>query len=242
MTRSRGLLLHWSRRSDARELLDAPVSGLAELRENLDDIYRLNRLIGATSRLIRRITELVAGVTDPIQVLDVGTGSADIPIALVAWARRSGARIRVTAVDRSPQVAAVARERVAGYPEIEVIEGDGCSLPFGAGSYHVATCSLTLHHLGETDSLRLLHNLDRVTRHGFVVSDLTRGPLAYWSTWIFIHALTRNRLTRHDGPLSVRRAYTVGELRRLVVEAGVPAARVSRQFPWKAIIVQDKRA
>ncbi|HSH80306.1 MAG TPA: methyltransferase domain-containing protein, partial [Herpetosiphonaceae bacterium] len=206
------VLLHWSRRSDAPELLDAPVPGLAELRENLDDIYRLNRLVGATSRLIRCTTELVAGVRDTIRVLDVGTGSADIPIALVVWARRSGARIRVTAVDRSPQVVAIARERVVGYPEIEVVEGDGRSLPFDAGSYHVATCSLTLHHLGERDGMRLLHDLDRVTRHGFVVSDLTRGSLAYWSTWLFIHALTRNRLTRHDGPLSVRRAYTLAEL------------------------------
>ncbi|HSH82969.1 MAG TPA: methyltransferase domain-containing protein [Herpetosiphonaceae bacterium] len=242
MTHSRGPLLHWSGRSDARELLDAPVADLAELRENLDDIYRLNRLIGATGRLIRRITELVAGVRDTVRVLDVGTGSADIPIALVAWARRSGAPIRVTAVDRSRQVAAVARERVAGYPEIEVVEGDGCSLPFGAGSYHAATCSLTLHHLGTQDGIRLLQNLDRVTRHGFVVSDLTRGALAYWSTWLFIHALTRNRLTRHDGPLSVTRAYTVAELRQLVEEAAIPATRVCREFPWKAIIVQDKRA
>ena len=210
------MLLPWSKRSDAGELLDAPVPDLVELRKNLDDIYRLNRLIGATGRLIRRTAELVVGVPETIRVLDVGTGSADIPIALVAWARRSGARIRVTAVDHSPQVVAVARERVAGYPEIEVVEGDGASLPFRAGSYHAATCSLTLHHLGEPDSLRLLRNLDRATRHGFVISDLTRGLVAYWSTWVFIHALTRNRLTRHDGPLSVKRAYTAAELRQLV--------------------------
>jgi ubiquinone/menaquinone biosynthesis C-methylase UbiE len=229
-------------RSGERELLDGPTSDIAELRENLNDIYRLNRLIGTTNRLVRSVTGLLAGVDAPLQVLDVGTGSADIPIALVRWARKSGRAIRVTALDLSPQVIAIAQERVTAYPEIELIEGDARRLPFRAGSYHAAVCSLMLHHLDESDAVTLLRNLDHVTSRGFVVSDLTRGWTAYWSTWLLIHALMRNRLTRHDGPLSVKRAYTLAEMCRLLEEAGVQSARVSHAFPWKATIVQDKWA
>ncbi len=57
--------------------------------------------------------------------------------------------VSVTAVDLSPQVVAIAHEQVAGYSEIEVLAGNRRHLPFRAGSYHAAVCSLTLHHLGE---------------------------------------------------------------------------------------------
>lgn len=229
-------------RSGERELLDGPLPDAAELRQNLNDIYRLNRLIGTTSQIIRSITALLGGIDVTLQVLDVGTGAADIPIALIRWARKSGREIKVTALDRSPQVVAIAQERIVGYPEVELIEGDGRRLPFHAGSYHAAICSLTLHHLDEDDAITLLRNLDRVTSRGFVVSDLTRGWAAYWSTWLFIHALTRNRLTRYDGPLSVKRAYTIAEMRRLLAESGIRSVRISHTFPWKAIIIQDKLA
>ena len=229
-----------SERSEEHELLDAPELDLAKLRENLDDIYRLNRLTGTTARLLRHVTRLVAGVPGTLRVLDVGTGSADIPVALVRWARRSSRIIRVTALDLSPQVAHIAQERIAGYPEIEVVVGDGRQLPCRAGSYHAAVCSLTLHHLGPADAIALLRSLDRATSRGFVVSDLTRGQVAYWSTWLAVHALTRHRLTRHDGPLSVRRAYTLGEMRQLVAVTGISTCRVSRDVPWKAMIVQAK--
>ncbi|MDP9313299.1 MAG: hypothetical protein M3R24_20845 [Chloroflexota bacterium] len=64
-----------SRRSAARELLDAPIADDTELRENLDDIYRLNRLTGTTTRLVRQVVGLLAGVRGTATVLDVGTGS-----------------------------------------------------------------------------------------------------------------------------------------------------------------------
>ncbi|MDP9312974.1 MAG: hypothetical protein M3R24_19165 [Chloroflexota bacterium] len=60
-------------------------------------------------------------------------------------------------------------------------------------------------------------------------------------TRLFIHALTRNRLTRYDGPLSVQRAYTVAELCRLVAAAGVQPVWVRHEFPWKATIMHEKR-
>ncbi len=230
------------RRSEEPELLDGSIPDIAELRQNLNDIYRLNHLTGTTNRLVRSVTTLLTGVDAIIQVLDVGTGAADIPIALVRWARKSGREIRVTALDLSSQVVTIAQERVASYPEIELIEGDARRLPFRAGSYHAAICSLTLHHLDEDDAIALLRNLDRVTSRGFVVSDLTRGWVAYWATWLFIHALTGNRLTRYDGPLSVKRAYTIAEMRRLLAEAGIQSVRVSHEFPWKATITQDKRS
>jgi len=54
-----------------------------------------------------------------------------------------------------------------------------------------------------------------------IVNDLQRGRLQWLGAWILAHLATRNRLTRHDAPLSVRRAYTAAEVGLLLERAGL---------------------
>jgi hypothetical protein len=61
----------------------------------------------------------------------------------------------------------------------------------------------------------------RVARRGIVVNDLVRNWPGYAGAWLFSHALTRNPLTRHDAPLSARRAYTRREMTALFTCAGL---------------------
>ena len=49
--------------------------------------------------------------------------------------------------------------------------------------------------------------------------------------------MTRNRYTRHDGPMSVQRAYTRVELRALLAGANLrPVAEVRRAFGHRVAI------
>jgi hypothetical protein len=61
----------------------------------------------------------------------------------------------------------------------------------------------------------------RVARRGVIVNDLSRGRLALAGARVMTSLLTRHRLTRHDGPLSVQRAYTIKEMRAFIVVAGL---------------------
>ena len=71
-------------RSDALELLDEDQHDPAELAANLRDIRRVNHLLGGTSTTLRHLPDLVAAmpISEPITILDLATGSGDIPIAL----------------------------------------------------------------------------------------------------------------------------------------------------------------
>jgi ubiquinone/menaquinone biosynthesis C-methylase UbiE len=104
-------------------------------------------------------------------------------------------------------------------------------LPFADNAFDMVTCSLALHHFSRADAVLVLREMDRVGRTGFVVNDLRRGRVAYGASWAASRLTTRNRLTRHDAPLSVRRAYTPAELRTLLDEAGVQHAEVTT-LPW----------
>src|SRR5262245_2008519 len=205
------------------ELLDGPLDDLDAVAGNLRDLRRVNRLLGGT-RLSRLAIERLCPGGVPLELLDVGTGGADIPVALLADAARHGRWLRVTALDSRPEVLAgarVARPAIAEIPGLELLVADGRSLPYPDGAFDVAHSSMVVHHLDRADAVALLREMARVSRSGIVLNDLVRGRL-YWATaWVLSHAATRNRLTRNDAPLSVRRAYTRPELRAILDEAGL---------------------
>src|SRR5262249_56733670 len=109
------------------------------------------------------------------------------------------------------------------------------------GSVDVAICSLVLHHLPEAAVVALFRRLAELARLGFVVSDFRRGRVAWAAVWLATHAVSRNRMTRHDGPLSVRRAYTAGQLAALAARAGLPDVRWHRAVAFRQIGVWTRQ-
>lgn len=205
------------------ELLDGHLEDAATLRGNLRDLKRANRLTGGAG-LSRRAIAFLAPPPDPLTVLDVGTGAADIPVALLADAGREGRTITVTATDSRDEVLAAAREVTPGLDEIvgltlEVV--DGRKLPYSDGAFDVVHSSLVLHHLDPADAVTFLRELSRVARRGIVVNDLSRRPITFIGAWLLSHLFTANPFSRHDAPLSARRAYTRNEIHALLHRAGL---------------------
>lgn len=225
-----------SRRSQEEEWLDS--TGLSQhvLGRNLAEMAATNRLLRWTALTLRYVQQLTSGcpATEPLYVLDVATGSADVPRALVTWARQTGRPIAIAAVDLSPAVLAVARPSCTGYPEITLIEADALHLPCADGSVDIALCSLALHHFAPEDAVIALRELARVSRRGIVVCDLERSLFGYLGA-LALSLLWRSPLTRHDGPLSVRRAYTRAEIHALLDRAGLSRLHVTRHFPCRIV-------
>lgn len=228
--RSLGALRH---RAGDEELLDQPGLDTHELTANLRDIQRVNRFFGGTRTVLRYLPALVATVPAdrPLTVLDLATGAADIPRAVVDWGRRHGRAVHVTASDWSDDILAVATEQTVNYPEITFARCDARALPFPDASFNLVLCSLALHHFAPPDAVAVLREIDRLAVHGFIVNDLVRSRRGFVATWLASRVTTRNRLTRHDAPLSIRRAYTPTELRALLADAGIHDARI-RRHPW----------
>ena len=218
------------------ELLDGPLDDPAALVANLRDLARINRLTGGTRLSERAVAALGRATT----LLDVGTGGADIPMTLIARARAGGRDLAVTATDSRAEVLAAARlarpsvDRVAG---LELAVADGRALPYPDASFDVAHASLVLHHLEPDEAVAFLRELRRVARRGIVVNDLVRGSLAWIGGWLLVHAIARSRYTRHDGPLSVRRAYSRTELLALLSVAGLTPVAVIAGFAGHRVAI-----
>jgi SAM-dependent methyltransferase len=219
------------RLAGATELLDGPLDDPSVLRGNLRDLARINRWLGGTAATRRAIGRLLDGRTVPHTLLDVGTGGADIPLALLGAARREGRILRVTAIESRDEVIAAARAldpRVALTPGLELARTDGRSLPWPDRSFDVVHASLLVHHLEPPDALAFLREAARVARIGVVVNDLVRARHHWLGARLLVAVGTRNRYTRNDAPLSVQRAYTRVELRALLAGAALrPVAEVT---------------
>lgn len=198
---------------------------MPEVEQNLADLARLNRLPGGTTASVEGIRRLL-GTRSDARILDVGTGRGDMPLAFARHGWRS------VGVDRNPDVLPIARRETAHQLLIEIVEGDARVLPFDDSAFDVAHCSLLVHHLEPAEVVQAMRELSRVARQGVVLNDLRRGIWPFCATWASVMAFGRSRVTRNDGLISVRRAYTLDELDRLLALAGlVTRWRSNRWMP-----------
>ncbi len=232
------------RLTDVPELLDGPLDDPATLVGNLQDLRRINRWLGGVVLSSAAIDALAVDRTG-LSILDVGTGGADIPVALLARAARGDRPLRIVGLDNRPEVlaaAALADRAVTQTDGLTLQVGDGRSLPFPDDAFDVVHASLVLHHLDGDDSIALLGEMARVGRLGIVINDLHRSRLAWLGAWLIGHVLTGNRFTRHDAPLSVRRAYRVDEALELVRRSGLtPVRTIRRRFLHRYAIAAVRR-
>ncbi len=221
------------RRVIAPELMDEPGVDARELAENFDDIERANRFFGGTRPVLDAVFTRAT-----MRLLDVGCGSADIPRALLREARLQKRPLAIVALDYSETILAIARERSSDEPALAFVRADGAALPFSDASFDIATCNLALHHFEPAAAVAMLRELRRVSGLTPVVCDLVRSHVAYVATALFARFLAKNRLTKHDGPLSVRRAYTPREAFALASSAGWRRPHVARA-PFFRMVLTD---
>jgi ubiquinone/menaquinone biosynthesis C-methylase UbiE len=218
-----------NRAAGVLELIDRPVPDRRELERNLADIAFANRWFGGIAPVRRELRRCGAR-----SVLDVGTGGADVPYRLVRELP-----LQATCLDRSETMLEIARGRCADEPRLTFARGEGEALPYADGAFDAATCSLTLHHCEPEAATALLRELRRVARITPIVVDLVRSRSAYGATWLFARLCARSRLTYHDAPLSVRRAYTPTEALALARAAGWRRPRVRGEPFFRMTLVDD---
>lgn len=226
-----------------RELMDEPVQDLAALRGNLADLALTNRWLGGNSLTLQAMGQLIKGLPSgaTLDILDVATGGADIPTAALRWAVQRRLRPRIVATDLSTQALAIAAQRTPKRAaSLRFAAADARRLPFEDASFDIAMCSLALHHMVPPDAVAMLHEMGRVARRGVIVNDILRCWHGYLGGWLFGRLLTRNPLTRHDAPLSFRRAYTRDEMLGLAAEAGLGPVRFVSFFGFRTVMVLER--
>ena len=199
------------KRKVGSELLDSDCGTPAEIAAALADIRRVNRWFGGVStgeHLVQRVVD--ASALRQIELLDVGSGSGDVPLAIASRLERRGVHLHPTLLDRC----------ATHLPQVQsAIVGDALDLPFPPESFDLVTCSLFAHHLEPAILQRFVREALRVARVALIINDLVRTRL-HLALIVAGRPLFRSRIAWQDGVVSIRRAYTEQELRVLLADAG----------------------
>ena len=225
------------------ELLDLDDAPFDEVQDSLEDVRLVNRYLGGYRVLLYYIRNFIkrCPLGKEFLVLDLATGSADQPIVVVDMARQLNVKIKVVALDINSKMLNYAHEKIRAYPEIHLVQGDIHSPPFGENSFDVVMNSLSLHHFTRIQAVNILRMADLMSRSGFIINDLNRSRIAHAFILILTRLVTKNRLTRHDAPVSVMNAFTPSEMAEMAQEAGVKCFTVNRHFPYRIGLVSTRK-
>lgn len=228
------------RRSLEKEMMDLPCDSPPLLEEDLANLRLINAYLGGHRSVLRGLERAVrTRKIDRFSLLDVGTGSGDIPVRIVEWARKNALRAQIAALDTEAVTVNAAARETRAFPEISIMRADAMAPPFNAASVDFVLASQFLHHFPEEKIIALLRAWSKIARRAIIVSDLVRHPLAYIGIRTLTRLFTRNVMTLTDAPRSVQRAFTMAEWRELLRRASVGPFQICPVFPFRVLALMS---
>ena len=214
------------------ELLDSDTGTAREVEDSLKDLQMVNRWFGGAQVMSGLLYQVAAQRRlESVSWLDVAGASGDIAGLAQKSLARKGVRLEPILLDRA------ATHLNGNYPSVC---SDALALPFGNDSLDVIGCSLFAHHLEPHEVAKFATEALRVARHAVVISDLIRHRLHLvlaYAGWL----LYRSRLTRHDAPASVRRAYKVAEMIDILKPVNAAAMEVRHFYLFRMGVILWKK-
>jgi len=230
--------------------MDRPQPVTSELERDLANIRSLNRWFGSY-RQIRYFLGRWLKPNGTARILDVATGSGDIPRLIVDFARSRNASVHVDAIDQQASTIEIARRLSSDYPEIDFFcanlfewnppaDPNLDCLKQSSFSYDIVLCSLALHHFSEPDAIRVLEKCRQLSHEHVLIADLRRSRWLSLGVYLLTAVIYRNPMTKTDARLSTARAFSCEEMRSMAERAGWKKFghrkfAVGRQAIWLAV-------
>ena len=223
-----------------RELMDAPGLDPTQHVQALEALAKVNRISGVAARVWKDVLHLsgergVPESGEPLRLLDVACGGGDVMLDVARRARSADVPLEVHGCDVSPVALEYARGGAARLGlAANLMEKDVLSegLP---GGYDLVCSSLFHHHLSRAEAVDFLGSM-AAAGNSVLVQDLLRSTVGYVLAWSGIRLLSRSEVARVDGPLSVRAAFSLPEVRSMAEEAGLAGAVILRGWPERFIL------
>ena len=192
-------------------------------------------------RVVRRFlaTETAGHRADalPLRILDIGSGSCDIPLAMSRWARAHNIPLHFTCLEMADPAADIARRQLAraGNPAVQLLQEDIFTYQ-PAELYDYAVASMCFHHFSDAQILALLKRLRGFVRRSVLINDLRRSRWASLAARLLLAGAPDG--VRHDALLSIRRGFKIHELKNVLRQLGCVDVSVeaSRWFRVAAVI------
>lgn len=211
------------------------------LKDALYSLMRLNSLSELYDELwerIRKCAEKNPG--EKLKVLDIATGIGDLPIRISKNAQKEGINLDVSACDISERSLAYA-EDYATKSNVNVnffqLDALNDNIPEG---FDIIISSQFFHHLDEEELKTLVKKMNYSAEKLVIINDVIRSRLNLLLVWLGTRIFTASPVVQFDGPVSVKAAFTIPEIKALVENCGINGAKVSKNKSLRFILEWNK--
>jgi SAM-dependent methyltransferase len=228
-------------RTRVPEIMDDPQLEPKRHQAALQGLERLNTFSSGLSVISGPIKDLSRqGHGRTLRILDIASGGGDLPLGLADLARKTGIPLEIVGSDCSPTAIEFAQQKAqrlkrnVKFIQLDALKDD---LP---NDFDIISTSLFTHHLDPEEVICLLTKAHRATQSLVIVNDLERSVINFGLVWLATRLLTHSDVVWHDGPVSVRAAYTKSEFEELAKQAGLKQYRITAKFPCRFQFVASK--
>lgn len=201
-------------RTQEAEIMDDFSLQGEELREALDQIARINQLLGGNKVILHGIKQLLkhAYPAKAISIVDIGCGNGDMLRMLAKFGKKNKLNFQLTGIDANEFTINYAKKLSQEYSNIEYRCVDIFSEDFTTMKYDIILCTLTLHHFSNEQILKIISIFSNNAETGIIINDLHRSKTAYRLFKLICIVFNLNSMSREDGLISILRGFRKKEL------------------------------
>lgn len=208
--------INTTKRSDKAEIMDDFSMKGEVLKDALDKIASINRLLGGnkvTMQGVRLLTKKL-DADKVLTIADFGCGNGDMLRALAEYGQKRGLKMKLIGIDANHFTVNYARSLSTAYENISYQCSDIFSEQSLKNNFDIILCTLTLHHFSDHDIDKLISGTLSKAKIGFVVNDLHRSPVAYYLFKGLCFLFGLNEMSEKDGLVSILRGFKKEDLER----------------------------
>src|SRR5688572_4540570 len=204
----------FSIRSNQMEIMDDLNCAGSVLDQTLHELEIINAWLGGNAITINALDNIVQDQPSiqELVIADLGCGSGDMLRIVYNWGKKKNIRLKLIGIDANPAVISFARKNLHLFPQIEFEVMDIFSSRFRQTSYDIVIGTLFYHHFTNDELTKFFYHLKQQTRLGFIINDIHRHWLAYFSIKFLTNTFSKSAMVKYDAPLSVLRAFKKKEL------------------------------
>jgi 2-polyprenyl-3-methyl-5-hydroxy-6-metoxy-1,4-benzoquinol methylase len=201
-------------RTEEAEIMDDFSLQGTELRDALDQIARINQLLGGNKLTLHGVKRLLkkTDFSNSITVADIGCGNGDMLRMLSDYGQKNNIVFKLIGVDANAFTINYAKTLSINYPNIEYLCMDIFGEEFKTLKYDIVLCTLTLHHFTNEQITNIITTFKNNATIGTVVNDLHRSKLSYRLFEMVCAVFNLNKMSREDGLVSILRGFKKTEL------------------------------
>ena len=222
--------------------MDDPNVDEATLKAALAEVTRVNKYLGGQQVILEGLRYFFDRFPQKsYTILDVGCGDGAMLRSIANFARKRSIAVKLIGIDINPKSIALAQKRSQDFPELSFQVQDVFKLNETHLEIDIITSTLTMHHFTDTEILKFLAQFLKLANLGIVINDLQRSTIAYRLFQAYSRVFVRSAMARHDGLISIERAFTKNELLSFTSKLGVQSFSIKWRWAFRYLWILENQ-